>query len=196
MRTILNKINPADYFLGILATTFLLPAAHGQPAPISSAAQISILEKNGRVIAIDVDGKTSYQFDLLATAHLKKADDIRLMPYKRTTKNPVYVILSREPSRPDNMGRGYCGAGHEDYLLLVEKERQKLVLRDKLLLQSCLESRLIYSTAGGDDPITLLTHGNDGSLNFRWEKDDSDRMRRLTVRRGHFLLRLVSAVER
>lgn len=196
MRTILNKINPADYLLGILATMVPLPAAYGQTTPTSSAAEISILEKNGQVIAIDIGGKTPYQFDPLATAHLKKADEIRLLPYKSATKNPFYIILSRELSRPDHMGRGYCGAGHEDYLLLVEKVRQKLVLRDKLLLQSCLESRLIYSTAGGDDPITVLTRGNDGSFNFSWEKDDPDRMRRLIVRRGHFLLTLVPSVER
>lgn len=50
------------------------------------------------------------------------------------------------------MGQGYCGAGYEDYLLLVEIRGKKLTLKDQFLLQSCLKSISMFIDQGDDIP--------------------------------------------
>lgn len=191
MSIIFKKSSTKISLLGILAATALQSIAAVPTLPITQSTRISINTRNNRVIANDLDRKIIYLADSSAAIHLKKSDDTRLLSYKSATRNPKLIILTREPSRPGNMGRGYCGAGHEDYLLLVELMDRKLVLRDKLLLQSCLEGILIYSDAGGDDPIRLLRLAKDGSLNFTWEKDYPDQMTSLSVRHGRFVMTLV-----
>jgi hypothetical protein len=193
MRIISNSIR--SYFLSLLAAVAPSAVAADLILPVTQDSNISIDVQNNRVIAKDTQKKALYKVDPSAVAHLKRAEDIRLIAYKSTTEISLFIILSHEPSRPGNMGQGYCGAGYEDYLLLVEPSKRKLVLRDKLLLQSCLNGKLIYMDSGGDDPIKALIPGDDNSFNFRWEADNDDQTRSLTVRNGHFLVTLVPSAE-
>lgn len=64
------------------------------------------------------------------------------------------AMVVRLPSRPASP-QGYCGAGHEDYLLLLAIEAGELVLRDRLRLQSCLDNVALVSDEG-DDPRDAL----------------------------------------
>lgn len=70
------------------------------------------------------------------------------------------------------MGQGYCGAGYEDYLLLVEIRGKKLTLKDQFLLQSCLKSISMFIDQGDDNPSNGLTHEKDGSFTYRLVEDD------------------------
>lgn len=62
---------------------------------------------------------------------------------------PATVLYARVPSNPTRP-MGYCGAGQEDYLLLLGIRGQRLVLLDRLLVHSCLQS--IESASGMDAP--------------------------------------------
>lgn len=84
--------------------------------------------------------------------HLKQAEDVRLVGNSSNPEPQLFIVMIREPSLPNTMGRGYCGAGYEDYLLLVEILGRKLLLRDELLLQSCLKSIAMYLDQGDDHP--------------------------------------------
>lgn len=69
--------------------------------------------------------------------------------------SPATVLYARVPSNPSR-SMGYCGAGQEDYLVLLGIRRQQLVLLDRLLVQSCLHS--IESADGmGELPQAALT---------------------------------------
>jgi hypothetical protein len=195
MPIMLKKISLQMCLLCVFITYASPSIAMDLTLPVSQDTRISMSVRNNRVTANDVEKNIAYRVDSSISAHMKKADEIQLLDYKSNTKNPLFIILSREPSRLGRMGMGYCGAGYEDYLLLVEPGNRKIVLRDKLLLQSCLEGKLIYNDAGGDDITKLLIPGKNNSFHFRWESDDDNRQRNLTVRNGRFLMPLVDSGE-
>lgn len=61
-----------------------------------------------------------------------------------------FYLVTQEPSR-ENRSAGYCGAGTEDVLRLIEmttKPPLRLIEQDKLLLQSCLESLELDDATG------------------------------------------------
>jgi hypothetical protein len=68
----------------------------------------------------------------------------------------LFVLAVATPS-VHRSGLGFCGAGTEDKLLLIEwrAKQGKLVLLDQLQIQSCLRSIALKSDAG-NDLVTLL----------------------------------------
>lgn len=65
-----------------------------------------------------------------------------------------FTLIARLPSRSSNPD-GFCGAGHEDYLLLIGVRDKRLSLLDKHLIQSCLKSISLQSDQG-DDPRAAI----------------------------------------
>lgn len=195
MRIILSRISALISILAIWITIALPSSAADLALPISQNTRISIDIRNSRVIAKNTDGKI-VNVDSSIAKHLVKSYDFRLLTQKGARTVPFFIVLVREPSRPEAMGRGYCGAGDEDYLLLVEPHNRKLFLRDILLLQSCLKDLVIYRDNGEDDPIELLIPHEDGSFSFTWETDAPDQTRHLAVRDGRFFVTSVFSAEK
>jgi hypothetical protein len=92
------------------------------------------------------------------------------------------------------MGQGYCGAGYEDYLLLVEILKKELIFRDKFLLQSCIKSISVFIDQGDDNPSNALIHEKDGSLSYRLVDDDYNNRRKLTIQKKRFKVELELAL--
>lgn len=102
-----------------------------------------------------------------------------------------FYLVTREPSR-ENRGAGDCGAGTEDILRLIEvvKPPLRLVERDKLLLQSCLES-IELDEASGASLRAQLEHRTDPQhLMLMWAAHPKfgSAPRRVTVRDGRLAL--------
>lgn len=68
-----------------------------------------------------------------------------------------YFVLAVATPSVERAGTGFCGAGTEDKLILIEwrGKGQKLVMRDQLEIQSCLKSIALQSDQGSD-LLTLL----------------------------------------
>lgn len=156
-------------FLVIFFLTVIVPPVSSNDLLLSSpkGGRVAIHVKKQDVIAKDNEKNIVYEVAATVSQHLKSADDIRLVGSASNAKAQLFIVMVREPSRPNAMGRGYCGAGYEDYLLLVEMLEQKLLLRDQLLLQSCLKSISLFIDQGDDHPIKALIHEKDGSFSFR-----------------------------
>ena len=70
-----------------------------------------------------------------------------------------YIVLAVAKPSVKEQGAGFCGAGSEDHLLLVEWKpgSQELALRDDMLVQSCLKSMALQSDQGSD--LSVVTQG-------------------------------------
>jgi hypothetical protein len=159
-------------------------------AQAAEQSRITVSVHKHRVVAHDIVVKSVYEFDSAAARLLRKADNIQSLAYEKPLVGGRFVVLARVPSRPETMGMGYCGAGYEDYLLLVELHKRTLILRDQFLLQSCLKERVIYGINGERDPIRLMSRNVDGSFSFRWESDGDGQMRMLAVNGDRFFTKL------
>ena len=88
--------------------------------PSVQGTRVVIDIKKQHVLAKDVKRNTSYNIDNAITRHFIRAEDIQIVANESKPEAQLFTVLTREPSRPGAMGQGYCGAGYEDYLLLVE----------------------------------------------------------------------------
>jgi hypothetical protein len=82
----------------------------------------------------------------------------------------IYFVLAVATSSVERAGTGFCGAGTEDKLVLIEwlGKARKLVLRDQFEIQSCLKSIALQSDQGGD-LLTLLGKVSDPAhLRLTW----------------------------
>jgi len=161
------------------------------PSPQGTYVVIDI--KKQQVRAKDKEKNINYNVDKAISRHFIRAEDIQLISNKWNSETQLFIILTREPSRPDAMGRGYCGAGYEDYLLLVEMLDGKLTLRDQFLLQSCLKSISMLIDQGDDNPNNGLIHEKDGSFTYRLVDDDYNKKKILTINKKRFVIKSTSS---
>lgn len=97
------------------------------------------------------------------------------------------VLLARLPSKSPQ-STGYCGAGYEDHLVLLEHSDQKIVLRDDFLLQSCLKS-ISLDSDGNDDVLKAISvKPAQHAIEFRWLTNPDDQDHTLTISNGKFSL--------
>lgn len=174
--------------LFILIAAFVVQSATATELLLKSpdGGRVTLTVKKQQVTAKDNQNNIAYEVAAGISKHLKRAEDVRLVGNPSNPGSQLFIVMTREPSRPDAMGRGYCGAGYEDYLLLVEILGRKLLLRDQFLLQSCLKSISMYIDQGDDHPKNGLIDENNGSLSYRLVDDDADKKRTLTVSGKHF----------
>lgn len=194
MRTMSKKIS----ILSILANFFYwTPASASDQILLLSShdSQISVKMRNQRLTAKEVRKNLDYQVSRAVSNHLLPAYSTRVISDKSDQNGPLFLVLSREPSRPNSMGRGYCGAGYEEYLLLVETSHKKIELRDQFLLQSCLKSiaMLIENGDDLDDAANGLTPNSDGSFSYRLLEDDASMERNLVLHDRRIKVNLVPA---
>ncbi|SCX72058.1 hypothetical protein [Variovorax sp. EL159] len=102
-----------------------------------------------------------------------------------------FYLVTQEPSR-ENRGAGYCGAGTEDILRLIEiaKPPLHLIERDKLLLQSCLESIELDDASGASLRTQLEGRTDPQHLMLTWSAHPKfgSVPKRVTVRDGRLAL--------
>jgi hypothetical protein len=172
-----------------------VPPANATDLLLSSpkGGRVVINVKKQHVIAKDNEKNILYEVGATVAQHLTRADDIQLVANASNPKTQLFIVMAREPSRPKAMGRGYCGAGYEDYLLLVEILEKNLLLRDQLLLQSCLKNISMFIDQGDDHPSNGLIHEKHDSFSYRLVDDDADKKRMLTVSDKQFKTKLVRA---
>lgn len=82
----------------------------------------------------------------------------------------TFVVLGAAIPSVAKPGLGYCGAGTEDYLLLIEwKTRpRRLELRDRVQVQSCLQSMALQSDQGSELRVVLRGIDDPGKATLTW----------------------------
>jgi hypothetical protein len=113
--------------------------------------------------------------DKQLSAHLKKTDELLyLLTVKANHKKwPLFLVLSREPSRK-NRGAIFCGAGYEDYALLLQMSDAQIKLKDKFLLQSCTSNKTLFGNDvdGISEPVKAIQISiEDEQIMFTWLSD-------------------------
>jgi hypothetical protein len=181
--------------LSILANISLVAPANANDEILllsSHDSQISVKIQNHRLVAKEARKNLNYQVSNALSNHLIRAYDVRLISDKSDQSGPLFIVLSREPSRPNSIGRGYCGAGYEEYLLLIEISHAKIELRDQFLLQSCLKSIAMLIDNGDDldDAGNGLIANDDGSFSYRLLGDEPSKERTLLLRYRRFKVSL------
>lgn len=197
MLTTLKRIDFSKNLL-ILLGALVTPISFANEIILASTdgPRISIYVENKHVTARDKEKNIKYSVDDSISRHLKSANDIRFIAENKNSKTQLFIVLSREYSKPGAMGQGYCGAGYEDYILLLEMLERKLVLRDQNLIQSCLKNISMFIDQGDENPINGFTHEKDGSLSYRLIDDDYKSNRVLTVDSKRFKIFLAPSMNK
>lgn len=116
-------------------------------------------------------------------ALLLKAESTRYLLHDPDPRGGLAVIIASVPST-STRGQGYCGAGHEDYAVLIEKAGDTLAYKDRYLLQSCMQS----VTLEADDPDDIRTALalDDAHFSFTYRLLGDPRQTTIVVKRGKF----------
>ena len=107
--------------------------------------------------------------DLLVAA--QRADQLRVVGQRAVVvNNRTFIVLAAQTPSTSRQGPGFCGAGSEDRLLLTEwlSDRRQLLLRDALLVQSCLQTLSLWSDAGGDAFAALTSNADPARMQWSW----------------------------
>jgi hypothetical protein len=142
----------------------------------AAGSKALVFTQTNRALNIKVDRSLS--------KHLKSAEEIALIfPDPITQLNSqLFVAMVREPSR-STQGAGFCGAGLEDYLLLIEVTSKKISLLDTLLLQSCLTSKELASDQGNDPLKAMRIDPNKKSLTYKMLGEEVEKVTTVTGRK-------------
>lgn len=128
--------------------------------PTEKPKSVSIdVKTNENTYRLDIDNLT---IQLLRTAEI--LHQLGQQPSKLGNENTV-LFVARYPSQRKNP-KGRCGAGYEDFLLLFGFDKKQFRLRDKLLLQSCLQA-LSLASDGEDDPTHLVKIESNNPLRIK-----------------------------
>lgn len=122
--------------------------------------------------SIHIDKKVS---DLLKGAEL-------LIPVLATgeVRKTRLVFLARAPSNSAHP-TGFCGAGYEDSLLLLQEHNGNLKIRDRFLIQSCLKSLVLEPDQEDDPRNSFVLSVAPPGISFRWSGDDALTTRIISV---------------
>jgi hypothetical protein len=133
MQTTLRRTEWRRLLLGALAA---LAFGHALATEVSQAWPVSV----GRKPSIVFDGKRIRLAQGLM-AKMRQAEEASFLPYIFEQGSGVHArwLVLRSSSRIRG-GAGYCGAGHEDRLLLVEVSGGTARGASEFLAQSCLKS--------------------------------------------------------
>ena len=110
----------------------------------------------------------SVAVDRRLTSELRRAAQLMAVAGRGFTEHGrTFLLLGVAIPSVAKQGLGFCGAGTEDYLLLVEwmAGTRKLELRDRVQVQSCLKPMVLQSDQGTD--LRVVLGGIDDPANFR-----------------------------
>jgi len=138
---------------GLLLTASVVAAPVTLVFPLPDGNHLSVSASDNHVHAQRMSGKRraiSVDSDLRRV--LMQADTV--FPINRSgfmlEGGPGATLFVRAPSNPARP-MAYCGSGREDQVLLIEVRANRLVLLDRLLLESCLRSIAVIADLG-DSP--------------------------------------------
>lgn len=163
-----------------LATQLLLKAP---------GASVIVVAEQEKVTAKATNQKMHYIISKSFSDHLKKSFEVSLINTYTDKRGPVFFIFTREPSVPNSMGQGYCGAGYEDFLLLVKLEKRTFKLTDTYLLQSCLHAKSMRIEQSGINPQDALHLNSDGSYNFEMIDDNYGKIWNIKIFQEKFFIK-------
>lgn len=140
-------------------------------ADLLSCVSVS-LHSNGRVLGVDICSGRAHTVALAASLQRAVAGATNLIvvgdgEFQQDGRR--YLMLGvAVPSKQAN-GVGFCGAGTEDKLLLVELGKShRLYLRDGLEIQSCLKSFALSSDQGTDLHVVLGSIADPSEFQLTW----------------------------
>lgn len=151
---------------------------------------IAVDIKNNRASLKGRKEQVTYHIDPTISKRLAKAIEVKQLTSLANAKGETIILLTRQLSKPTAMGKGYCGAGFEDYLLLTQITKEKITLLDNIALQSCLNSISVFSNRGDDNLGAGLTLKEDGSIRYRLVDDEYDTQRILTIKHMRFDIKI------
>lgn len=154
---------------------------------LNNGSNINVRLSSNRVIAKSSEKSPQITFRISPDLQtfLSEADESKFIFKVPSKEKNLFIVLAREPSRK-NRSAGYCGAGYEDYLLLVEAQKNRLLISDKFLIQSCYKSLLLDSD-NGDDPINALSlDAEKSTITYRLVGDDEETKRIIHVTPSRF----------
>ena len=98
-----------------------------------------------------------------------------------------FLLIARIPSKLPQ-GPGYCGAGYEDHMILLEYNRKRIRLLDDFLLQSCLTAISLAGDKSDNFLESISVDRKNHLVNFRWlgNPDDDDHV--LKISEGKLLI--------
>lgn len=196
MQTIFRSLLLALFFFGSGSSS--LAAQRTSVVPLGSAGTL-ITTSSDMSVSVDlaVNGRQNRLKPSRDMTHLLlQAEEIfsvgdPTFPLDGTTGMALVVRLPSQPGKP----LGFCGAGHEDHLVLAQIKRRRLLMIDKLLLQSCLQSISLVSDHGDDPHHALLPLPYPGLVRFESISGDDPRIstHEVHVDGGRLALRQVGA---
>lgn len=145
-----------------LALAGFCEASSADPLNVAlpEAGSLSIAAGSGSVRAwISVEPGPSattgqrVNIDTRLTRELRLASEVVSVGVKAFSQDGyTFLVLGVSTPSVVSPGSGYCGAGTEDVLLLVEWKTRppRLVLRDRIQVQSCLQSMELRSDQGNE----------------------------------------------
>lgn len=118
-----------------------------------------------------------------AIAH---ADALHFLLHDPDTSSGLAIIVLSEPST-NTSGHGFCGAGTEDNVILIEKRNHTITYKDRYLLQSCLQSITLDADNPDDVLSGLSTDARAFTVTFKLLDDPDKKMTTLTVKNGKLM---------
>ena len=83
---------------------------------------------------LKLDKKLKRDFYLVDSAFI-----LNVVPFEMNA-GKYFWLVAKLPSKPKSFGKGFCGAGTEDYIYLIGFGDAKLVYVDRMLTRSCLNN--------------------------------------------------------
>ena len=182
-----SKINSLKILAVFVATLFSSIALADELILKAPTGSVRVVSEDGVVSARDKTGRKNYVMSKSFSRHLKQSSEATLINTYGDTRNPIFLIFTREPSRPNSLGRGYCGAGYEDYLLLAKIEKKIISVKDEYLLQSCLKTKSLRMETSDEHPQNFLHLKADGSYDYEMIADEDQKLWNIRVSKEKFL---------
>lgn len=179
----INSLSILAIFVAALLSSTALAKELILKAPTGS---VSVVSEDGVVSARDETGRRNYMMSTSFSRHLKQSSEATLINTYGDTRSPIFLIFTREPSRPNSLGQGYCGAGYEDYLLLAKIEKKTISLKDEYLLRSCLKIKSLRMETSDEHPQSFLHLNADGSYDFEMVADEDQQRWNIKISKEKF----------
>jgi hypothetical protein len=94
-----------------------------------------------------------------------RSGSVQFLMGEQSVHSGLVMLVSSVPSKQTG-GTGFCGAGSEEYAVLVQKKNNALVVADRYLLQSCLQSINLNAVEANDMLSGLVMDKAAFSLTF------------------------------
>ncbi|MGS0612804.1 hypothetical protein WMO33_15375 [Xanthomonas oryzae pv. oryzicola] len=154
MQTMWNQTN----FVMLRLVAILILTISGPAAAGCEYSKIEIDSHNKFINAYNKEGKIkNFILGKIIRNLAASSDDIHFVDTKIVSieNQDLLVAVFRTPSNAHGRS-GFCGSGHEDYLVAIKLKGDTAELLDKKIIQSCLNSISLFSD-NGDDPSKAIS---------------------------------------